>query len=51
VLQLDLVLCMSYPGGTAYEEQLSLSTVRGHGRLLVKPSCSRRQSVLDISVQ
>jgi hypothetical protein len=41
MLQWDLVMCKSHPGGTDFEgmkgqtEQLRLSTVRGHGRPLV----------------
>ena len=42
MLQLYLVMCKSYPGGTGFEgmrgheEQLRLGTVRGQGRPLVK---------------
>ena len=52
LLQWDLVMCKGHPGGTGFEsmrghtEQLRLSTVRGHGRPLVKV-----QSQLQLTVQ
>ena len=46
MLQQDLVICKSHPDGTGFggmrghEEQLMLSSVRGHGRPLVQVSAS-----------